>query len=79
MKASGLLALFGLAHDEVADVDDVAQLAYLAGGFGALEQALGLLVEDVEAVPSSVEAEVGADDAHVGTHYLVDLLDALGD
>ena len=35
MEASRFLAFLGLAHDEVSDVDDVAQLAYLARCLGA--------------------------------------------
>ena len=79
MEASRFLAFLGLAHDEVADVDYVAQLAYLARCLGAFEQALGFLVEDVEAVPGAVEAQVGTHDAYVGAHYLIHLADALGD
>ncbi len=78
MEAARLLALLGLAHDEVTDVDDVAQLADLAGGFRRLEKALGLFVKDVEAVPCAVEAQVGAHDSDVGAHDLVHLADALG-
>ena len=35
VEASRFLAFLGLAHDEVSDVDDVAQLAYLARCLGA--------------------------------------------
>lgn len=79
VEAAALVALFGLAHDEVAYIDDVAELADFARGFGAFEEFLGLLVEDVEAVPGAVEAQVGAHDAHIGAHDLVHLADALGD
>lgn len=79
VEAAALLAFLGLAHDQVADVDDVAQLADLARRLGAFEQFLCLLVEDVEAVPGAVEAQVGAHDADICTHDLVDLADALGD
>lgn len=79
MESAGLFALFGLAHDEIANVDDVAQLAYLARGLAALEELLGLLIEDVEAVPGAVEAQVGAHYADVCAHDLPYLLDTLGD
>ena len=79
VQAAALLALHGLACDEVAHVDHVAQLAQFARGLAAFEQAFGLLVEDVQAVPGTGEAHVAAHDAHVGLHDLVHLLDALGD
>lgn len=78
METAGLFALLGLAHDEIADVDDVAQLADLARSLRAFEQALGLLVEDIETVPCTVEAQIAADDADVCSHDLVDFLDAGG-
>ena len=58
VQAFGFLSLLGLAHDEVAYVDYVSQLAYLAGCLGAFEEAFGFLIEYVEAVPCAVEAEV---------------------
>ena len=59
VQASGLLALLGLTHYEVADIDDVAQLADFARCFRLLEKLLGLLIENVEAVPCTVKTEVG--------------------
>ena len=58
MEAAGFLAFLGLAHDQIADVDDIAQLADLARRLGALEELLRFLIEDVEAVPGAVEAQV---------------------
>lgn len=79
VQAAAFLALHGLLRDEVAHVDHVAQFAQLAGGLAALEEAFGLLVEDVQAVPGAGEAHVAAHDAHVRLHNLVHLLHALRD
>ena len=47
VQTARLLALESLAHHEIGDVDDVAQLAELTRGFRAAEEVLGLLIEDV--------------------------------
>ena len=44
-----------------------------------LEEALRLLVEDIEAVPGPRQAQVAPDNTDVGFHDLVHLLHALGD
>ena len=45
VQSAALLALDGLARDEIAHVDHVAQFAEVGGGFDALEEFFGLLVE----------------------------------
>ena len=79
MQSAALLALDGLSCDEVAHVNHVAQLADVAARLYALEELLGLLVEQVETVPRTLQAQVGAHDAHVVGHYLAHLLHALRD
>ena len=44
-----------------------------------LEEAFGLLIEDVEAVPCPCQADVAAHDAYVCLHNLVHLFGALRD
>ena len=79
VQAATFLALHGLFRDEVTHIDHVAQFAQLARGFAALEETFGLLVEDVQAVPSAGETHVTAHDAHIRLHNLVHLLHALCD
>jgi hypothetical protein len=79
VQTSGFVALFGLAHNQIADVDDVAEFANLTRGFRAFEQTLCLLIKDVKTVPCTVKAQVAANDADIGTHNLIYLFDALSD
>ena len=79
MEPATLLTLHSLAGDEVAHVDHVAQLAQFARSLAAFEEGFGLLVEDVEAVPRTLETGVAAHDTYVGFHDLIDLLHALRD
>ena len=79
VEPAALLALQGLTHYEVCDVDDVAQLAQLARRLAGLEEPFGLLIEDVEAVPGPLQAQVGAHYANVITHDLVHFLHRLCD
>lgn len=71
VQAAALLAIHGLTHDDVAGVDHVAKLADVHVDLRAKEELLSLLVDDVEAGPSALQAEVRADDAHVGLHDLL--------
>src|SRR3712207_5059486 len=57
MQSPALFSFHRLPRDEIPHVDHVAQLAELAGGFAFLEQAFGLLVNNVEPVPRAGEAE----------------------
>ena len=77
VQAAALLAFHCLTHDEVAYVDDVAQFAQLAAHDALLEELLGLLVQEVEAVPGTFKAQVGTHDAHVCAHNLLHLLGIL--
>ena len=79
VQTSRLLTLLGLAHDEITHIDDVSQLANASAHGALLEEFLGLLIEDVEAVPCTVKAKVAAHDAHISAHYLAHLLLALTD
>ena len=79
MEAARIVALLGLAHNQVTHVDDIAQFADFARGFGALEEFLGFLIENVETVPSAVQTEVRAHDAHVCAHNLIDFSNTLCD
>ena len=79
MQPTRLFALLGLTHDQIADVDDVAQLADLTRGLGTLEQTLCLFVEYVKSVPRPIKAKIGADYSHVCAHDLSHLLGALSD
>ena len=54
MQSARFVAFLCLPHYEVAHVDYVAQLAYLPRRFRAFEQPLGLLIEDIQAVPRAV-------------------------
>lgn len=58
VQSAALLALDSLTCDEVAHVNHVAQLADVAARLYALEEFLGLLVEQVEAVPRTLQAQV---------------------
>ena len=77
VQAAALLALERLAGDEVAHVNHVAQLANVAGSLYVLVKFLSLLVEQVEACPSTLQAQVGAHNAHIGRHNLFHLLHVL--
>ena len=55
VQSTTLLALQGPTGDEVADVDDVAQLADASADGAGLEQFLGFLIEYVQAVPGTVQ------------------------
>ena len=79
VQASTLLTLEGPARNQITHVDHVAELANVLRGFDALEEALCLLIEHVETVPGTVQAQVRADDAHIVRHNLIDFLHALGD
>ena len=76
-----LIVVYGvksLSSDEIAYVDHVAQLADVFGWLDAFEQMLCLFIEEVEAFPCSVEAQVGADYSDVGRHDLSHFLYVLG-
>ena len=79
MEATALLTFYRPAGDEVADVDDVTQLADVLACLDTLEEGFRLLIDEVETVPGTLQAKVGTDDAHVVCHDLVDFLDALCD
>ena len=79
METAAFFALHCLSHDKIAHVDDITQLANLARCLAALEEALCLLVEDVEAVPCSFKTEIATHDTHVGAHNLPDFFHRLGD
>ena len=79
VQTTTLLALQRPTSDEITHVDHVAQFADVATGLDAFEQAFRLLVKHIQTVPGSMQAQVGANDAHIVRHNLVDLLDRLGD
>jgi hypothetical protein len=70
VQPAALFALDGLAGDEIADVDHVAEFADVLGGFDPLEEFFGLFVEQVETCPGTFEAEVAAYNAYVVRHDL---------
>ena len=79
VQSAALLALDGLARDEIAHVDHVAQFAEVGGGFDALEEFFGLLVEQVQTRPGAFQAQIAAHNAHVARHDLPHLFGVLGD
>ena len=79
VQAATLLAFEGLAGDEVADVDHVAEFADVLCRLDALEQVFGLFVEQVQTFPGSVQAQVAAHNADVGGHDLSDFFHVLCD
>ena len=78
VQATAFLAFKSLSSDEIAYVNHVAQLADVFGWLDAFEQMLCLFIEEVEAFPCSVEAQVGADYSDVGRHDLSHFLYVLG-
>ena len=79
VQSAALLALDGLARDEIAHVDHVAQFAEVGGGFDAFEEFFGLLVEQVQARPGAFQAQIAAHNAHVARHDLPHFFGVLGD
>ena len=79
VQTAALLALHGLAGDQVAHVDHVAQFAYLLIGLHALEEVFGLFVEQVQTFPRTTQTQVAAYDAYVGGHDLAHLAHVLCD
>ena len=73
MEAAAFLALHGLAHDDVASIDHVAELADFHIDLRAEEEFLCFLVEVVEARPGTLQSQVRADDADIGLHDLLHL------
>ena len=78
VKTTALLALDSHAGDEVTYIDHVAKLAELLAYLHTLEEVLGLLIEQVEAIPCSLQAEVAAHDAYIVAHAFAHFLHALG-
>ena len=58
VQATALLALYGHAGDEVSSIDHVAELAEVTRDLHTFEQALRLLIEQVEAIPCTLEDAV---------------------
>ena len=56
VESARLLALLGLTHDQIADIDNITQLADLSRCLGAFEEFLGLLIENVKTVPGALQA-----------------------
>ena len=77
VQAAAFLALKGLARDEIAYVNHIAKLADFGRGLDALEELFGFFVEQVEACPGPLEAQVAAHDADIVGHDLSHLLDIL--
>ncbi len=79
VETTALLALDSHAGDEITYVDHVAKLAKLLAHLHTLEEVLGLLIEQVETVPGTLQSEVASHDAHIVAHAFAHFLDALGD
>ena len=79
MAAAAFLTLHSLAHDDVAGVDHVAEFANVHVDLRAEEELLSLFVKDVESGPSTLQAELGTDDADVGLHDLLNFGLRVGD
>ena len=79
VEAAALLAGHGVAHDEVADVDEVAELADFRIQDGLLVEFLGLAVEDLETVEGALQTQVGTHDADIAAHDGLQLLALLRD
>ena len=79
MQAAALLAVHGIANDQVPHVDDVAQFANLGDQHRFLIQLLGLTVKDVKTVEGALQAQVGAHNAHITRHDGLHLLHRLRD
>ena len=79
VQTAALLAFDGHAGDEIPHVDHVAKLAEVTRDLHALEERLGLLIEQIEAVPCTLQTQVGAYDTYIVRHDLTHLFVGLGD
>ena len=79
MQSAAFLALHCLAHNQITDIHHITQFTDFSGSDAAFEQALSLLVDNIQPIPGTFQAEVAADNTHVSTHNLIDFLHALRD
>ena len=79
MQAYVLAAGTGHLDDEVGAGDEVAELAERLGEDGAVVEVFGLAEDEVQAVESTLQAQVAAHDAYIVPHDFLQLLLRLRD
>lgn len=79
VEATALVTLLRHLDDEVADINLIAELAELLADMAALIKFLCLAIDNLEAIESSLEAHIAADDADIIAHNGLNLLVGLGD
>ena len=79
VQSAAFLPLYGLPGYQVADVDHVAQFADVLRRLHPFEEVFRLLIQQVQPVPRTLQAQIAAHDADVVAHDFADFLDALRD